>query len=159
MYAWYQTKDTVVIVIYKKDPSDRITVTDILSGLEVSFNNQITHIKIDHKYSYYKQVEYSNKLEVFLTKDQKTKWLSLEDKTPQFERAPEIPTEDTNTQTYSNDPVMNMFMKIYNESNEEVKREMNKSFVQSKGTTLRTVSPDTINQIREKNNQNKEQNK
>ena len=54
---------------------------------------------------------------------------------------PEVP-ETNEKEAYTNDPVLNMLMGVYNKADEEKKREMNRSFFTTNGTEIRTTPKD-----------------
>ncbi|KAI5191992.1 suppressor of G2 allele of SKP1 [Nematocida minor] len=137
-YEWYESRKTATIIAGGVEWRDLKEVKKEGDLLSIAAGERLYSIRIQHDYTVEKHRVWDGKLEVVLRKKEEKKWMSLEgERVLAFERQKEVPEEK---EVLSNDPVMNMLMEVYSNAPEDAKREMNKSFYESKGTELRTHS-------------------
>ncbi|KAG0442551.1 Protein SGT1 like protein [Dictyocoela muelleri] len=146
-YDWYETKDKMIIVVYTKEP---IEVNLDYKKLIIKNENDVKEINLYDKVSNMLISEYSCKKEIILQKSILKKWDCLEkDKCYKndeiFDRNYErIEVSDENKN------VISFFKDIYSKSNDDVKRAMNKSFLESKGKVLNTKWTEVDDKNKEK---------
>ncbi|EIJ89001.1 suppressor of G2 allele of SKP1 [Nematocida parisii] len=135
IHEWYETREEAKIIIYpiSEDVKTVVRTEEILS---INMLSSTYTIRIIHEYTVEGYRRANDQLEITLKKPFSKKWTKL-DSVPvmSFEKQKEIKTDK---ETLSNDPVMNMFMEVYANASDDIKREMNKSFYESSGTELRT---------------------
>ncbi|OAG29293.1 suppressor of G2 allele of SKP1 [Nematocida displodere] len=135
-HTWYETNEHAVFVIYA-DKSLSPEVAATAHTLRIVLSGETTEIQIDHPFMLETIKRHQHKLEVFLKKTARGRWRDLtKAQNRHFERAREI--EAPEETAHSPDPILNMFMDVYATATDEAKREMNKSFIESGGTELRT---------------------
>lgn len=139
--SWYETDTHCVIVLYhnqKKEADQVITAEKKGDTLIISMSSSQVTLRISHEYTVDTTKHYEHKTEILLKKEKGGKrWRNLTDQPLEFERQEEIP--DGPPEEPSKDPVLSMFMKIYQNLTDESKREMNRSFVESNGTEISTT--------------------
>lgn len=139
-YSWYETKKLATIEIYtgKLEKEDNIDLRKTETGIHLQVNDRSTSIRIDHEFEIVNIEIHPHKVAAHLEKKEPRKWLYLEKKELQFEMQVDIP-ETNEEHSYSNDPITNMLMGVYNRADEKKKREMDRSFFSSNGTEIRTT--------------------
>ncbi|KAI5952393.1 SGT1 [Candida jiufengensis] len=161
---WYQTNEQVIITIYAKNvPQDKLDIKFDSNSLSISFPNKITNSEYNYNLdplfdeinpseSSYKV--YGTKLEIYLKKTTPTKWSTLEKPqsttTTSSDSTPAYPTSskkkinwnkftvDDKEVGASGDGSNDFFQNIYKDMDEDSRRAMMKSYVQSNGTVLTT---------------------
>lgn len=158
---WFQTKDIVEIVLYKKDLPADTEITIAKTSLSVTSNNfqwsQVLGNEIDPEKSTFRTTRY--KVEFNLVKvDATTHWISLdaEDEPAMDTPAVAATTTQDNAQlvtsydkweqlSLSDDEKAEdegdadeFFRKLYKDADPDVRRAMMKSYVESNGTALST---------------------
>ncbi|KAG7661670.1 SGT1 [[Candida] subhashii] len=161
---WYQSNDEVIITIYAKgvkeeklkvDFEKRAVSISFPSGSNSEYNYHLDPLfdEIDPEQSKYKI--FSTKLEIQLKKKEAKKWSSLEaeleeigNKQDQDESTPEYPSSSKKKVNWNkfkvddddNEPssTNSFFEKIFKDVDEDSRRAMMKSYVQSNGTVLTT---------------------
>lgn len=158
---WYETESQVTIEIFLKNQKaedvtvdftkDTVAVQAKLPSFTYELNLDLSH-EIDPEKSYHKVL--STKIEVRLCKVAAGKWSVLERK-PAVDESGEIPPTYPTSCLKKHDwdklekevieeaekdekDVNELFKKIYSDADEEVRRAMNKSFMESGGTVLST---------------------
>lgn len=165
---WYQSSDSVIITIYAKGVKEETLSIQFAdrsvsiafpsaAGSEYNYNLDPLYDSIDSKKSSYRI--YGTKLEITLVKSKNIKWSSLE---ASDEEANFIPTETTTSQTNlapaypssskkavnwdkfnlmdddEEDKGEDFFAKLYKDVDDDTRRAMMKSYVESNGTVLTT---------------------
>jgi len=138
-YSWYETGQNAVIVFYAKNAEERENkIEKVAGGIVLKSGAEEVFVKISHPFELGPAClkVHECKIEAVLEKTGGGKWGDLVPVEKSFERNREIeqPEEEA-----SNDPVLDMFRKVYENASDDAKREMNRSFVESKGTELRTT--------------------
>lgn len=153
-YDWYQTETDVVITILIKnvqDPqinyNDKSVSVNISQPTENSLNLDLAH-KIQPDQCSYKV--YGTKIEIKLKKLEGIRWSTLEaaiDSTTsstawqganKWNLIEKQLTEEEKKDNTSEEALNKMFQEIYGKGSDEVKKAMNKSFLESGGTVLST---------------------
>lgn len=152
-HDWYQTDSHVTVnVLVKNQDKDKVKVTFGDTFLNISFPSEDTF-----SLNLSKQVEPSNctyrikptKIELKLKKLNEELWTDLEAKHKDVKDClPQLNTRcnwdkfvetELKDDTSQGDAALNeLFQKIYTEGSDEVKKAMNKSFLESGGTVLST---------------------
>ncbi|KAL7713341.1 Chaperone binding protein [Entamoeba marina] len=155
-YDWYQLKDHVVIDVFEKNvPKDKVSITfeDEQVTIEVTKDEQQKTLIVDNLYGEYLPNESSffvgrAKIEIKLKKKDNSNWENLtKDK---IEHHPVTSTQlfrkdwdqvDKNLEEELKDDDKDggpnqMFQQLYANATDEQRRAMNKSFIESNGTSL-----------------------
>lgn len=136
-YSWYETSEHAVLVVYSRENDPSIKVEKTPTGVTVHTSTETTPIAISHAFEVGEHKRHPAKVEVLLHKSVKRRWRDLCPVEKGFERSKEI--ADGPKEEYSKDPILNLFREVYAKAGDDAKREMNKSFVESKGQELRTA--------------------
>lgn len=140
-YGWYESEESLTISVWVKNVArEDVDVSESEGVLTVKAREETLALKLKHP------VEISGtdvtplKIEVLLRKKAPGRWRSLAEEGPaaRLERKEIGAGMEAEDEVYSNDPLMDMFKRLYDGASDETKRAMNKSFVESKGTTLST---------------------
>lgn len=136
-YEWYETRTVATVVVYPLLEKEIEEIKKDSEYLHIRTKDTFYTIKIDHSYRVAGYSQKPNKkVEISLEKPACKKWVNLEEnKEMKFTRQKQISDEK---EEHSSDPVLNMFMDVYANASQEVKREMNRSFFESSGTEIRT---------------------
>lgn len=156
-HDWYQSESEVTVEVLLKNqrPEDvRVDFTSDSLTVEVKLPTETFERKlklaheINPKDSSFKVLK--SKLEIRLRKTSAVHWSSLEAKSVPEPEKPAYPTSSTKKHDWDklekeldqeaeeSQGVQDIFKKIYSEGSEEVRRAMNKSFMESSGTVLST---------------------
>ncbi|KAI5192763.1 hypothetical protein NECID01_2069 [Nematocida sp. AWRm77] len=148
-YSWYETSSSAVLVVYTKAPGAVVEVRKTETGVEVCTEKETVPISISHAFEVGEKKKYDTKVEILLEKPIKKRWRDLCPVEKTFERGREI--EDVPSEEYSRDPVLNMLREVYANTTDTSRREMNQSFVESRGKELRST-PAVPDSQKKKNN-------
>lgn len=148
---WYQSENRVIIAILGKHLSqeecsvkfekDELTIqAKFATGQPYALNLKLSKNIVPDRSSFRLL---PSKLEVLLAKTEAERWDVLEKTVVQV---PEIPTSQRNwdkvvnemTKDDEDSDVNTLFRKIYSDGSDEVRKAMNKSFMESGGTVLST---------------------
>lgn len=148
---WYQTEAQVVLVLLAKNVDASSFVIDIQeNNVHVKFpmktdiyekTYNLSHSVLPSKCAY---KVYSTKIEIKLAKADGLQWSKLEKEVVKVQKKIETRNWDRVVAEYEDDQpegeaALNaLFQRIYNEGSDEVKKAMNKSFLESGGTELNT---------------------
>lgn len=148
---WYQNTDSVTVTIYAKNVKDE-TVEFSSNAVAVSFpsagNSEYSYNldplcgEIDPEASKYKV--YGTKVEITLVKKEPGKWASLEGNAAPSTEALAYPSSAKKAVNWSNFNVKDeeepeeFFSKLYKDVDDDTRRAMMKSYVESNGTVLTT---------------------
>jgi len=151
-YDWYQTDGTVIVSFLTKGSKQEEVVVDILTDkLEVirriegeDEDKVVINLdkKIDEVKSSYKLL--NSKIEVSLAKLESERWPQLEKKDvviqpKSVKNWDKIAGEGEEKESEEGDKAVNsLFQEIYKGADENTRRAMNKSFIESGGTVLST---------------------
>ncbi|EEQ38723.1 SGS domain family protein [Clavispora lusitaniae] len=152
---WYQDNDTITVTIYAKGVKEETLKVEFeprkvavcfpgSDSSEYNYNLDPLYDEIDVHKSKYKV--YSTKLEIALSKVQGRKWPSLEgDGAAEANVALEYPSSSKKAVNWSNfklddddENPENFFAKLYKDVDDDTRRAMMKSYVESNGTVLTT---------------------
>lgn len=130
-YDYYETKQTMVVVIYTKD---EIKVELNNKNLKIIITDEEKLINLYDFVDSYSVTDYPHKHEIILKKIKEENWGCLEQKKEFKPKEYNIQVSDDEDK----DSIMNFLQKVYANADDDTKRAMNKSFIESKGKVLNT---------------------
>ncbi|EGW32774.1 uncharacterized protein SPAPADRAFT_60126 [Spathaspora passalidarum NRRL Y-27907] len=157
---WYQSNEEVIITIYAKNvPSDKLNIHFTPNSVSISFPSSASSeynynldplfADIDPEASSFKV--FSTKLEIYLKKKAHEKWHGLEreaEEADEAEDATEYPSSSKKKVDWNkfkvgddevdNDDPQGFFGKLFKDVDDDTRRAMMKSYIQSNGTVLTT---------------------
>ncbi|RLV90417.1 Protein SGT1 [Spathaspora sp. JA1] len=154
---WYQSNEEVIITIYAKNvPSDKLQVNFTSKSVSISFpsssNSEYNYnldplfAEINPETSSFKV--YSTKLEIYLKKTTPDKWHGLESQAQEVEDSTEYPSSSkkkvdwnkfkVNEEDIDKEDPQGFFGQLFKGVDDDTKRAMMKSYIQSNGTVLTT---------------------
>lgn len=161
MIEFAETKSSAIIFVYDEVPdlskicllnSFKLYITDKIIIKLYKNVRQIQNVSKHHKY-----------IEIVLVKDEKCKWHSLygpPNEEKKEEKKIKIKKEKPEVQ-YEEEDIMRLLSKIYQNGDENTKRAMEKSILESQGTVLSTYWEDVKKEkvLEQKNMSNESQEK
>lgn len=135
-YDWYETKEKVTIVIYTKEALDYKLKE---KNLTIKIGNYKLELNLYASVSDISVAEYACKKEIILDKSVPMKWGSLDRETAkEGTRNLDKMIDKIEISDDGDKNAISFLQNLYQRSNDDVKRAMNKSFIESKGTVLKT---------------------
>jgi suppressor of G2 allele of SKP1 len=137
MVDWYETADSIVIVLYKnRKDSEQLNVEIHEKKVVIGEECIDLYKEVDRRGSI---SHYSTRTEIVLTKKVKGIWGGLTSPTLGGKYKFDIEEEDEKGEgAEKGGNVMSLFQSIYENADDETRKAMNKSFVESNGTVLST---------------------
>ncbi|KAI5148936.1 hypothetical protein ENBRE01_0629 [Enteropsectra breve] len=134
-FDFRETKGTITLVFYTKPGSNEAQEIKLIDETTVEANGQ--QIKLYKPVRDLQTKIFAKYVEAQMTKEKSESWYSYNGK--KSDVAPKMsPYENLETPSQADQDMMEVIQNIYKNGNDEVKKAMDKSFLESKGTVLST---------------------